>query len=155
MTLARSGLKSDTVSDLGIKAALNLASARKLPKPGECLIVAVGEKPEGAPGWTYGEHTVWVWESHQHPGYFHINSWQIGVFGADDVATATRRPVSGEMMVFAHVDKDLDYRWKDMRFFTTPWDNSNMGDPETIFPFTFEDVKGPTPREVYDLDLFN
>ena len=34
MTLARSGLKTDTVSDLGIRGALEMAAKRKLPKPG-------------------------------------------------------------------------------------------------------------------------
>src|SRR3954471_6845333 len=39
MQLARSGLKSDTVSDLGIKGALDLTAKRCLPKAGEVLYV--------------------------------------------------------------------------------------------------------------------
>ena len=48
VTLARSGLKTDTVSDLGIRGALEMTAKRKLPKPGEVLIVSIGE-PVGRP----------------------------------------------------------------------------------------------------------
>ena len=48
MKLARSGLKSDTVSDLGgIKAALRWAEGLKLPEKGECLAVSLDDFSEG------------------------------------------------------------------------------------------------------------
>lgn len=109
MQLARSGLTSDTVSDLGIKGALELLASRKLPQRGMVLQVSV----EPAETETYGG-TAWVWESEEHPGYFHA----AGVSRELKQAVATRKPVDGKNpeAVFETVDQILEHRHESMCF---------------------------------------
>ena len=56
MQLARSGLKADTVSDLGgVKAALQYLSTRQLPAEGEYLVVSLDEFKPNKDGSTWVE----------------------------------------------------------------------------------------------------
>ena len=77
MTLARSGLKTDTVSDLGIRGALEMAAKRKLPKPGEVLIVSIGE-PVGRPQILPldGEVAAYVFAEPGDESRYHMVSWR-------------------------------------------------------------------------------
>jgi len=88
MQLARSGLKSDTVTALGgIKAALDFLSARVLPDPANYLVA-------------YRSGTSWpspltvIWESSAHPGYFYLYQFP----ASDDECSARwlTKPVKGE-----------------------------------------------------------
>lgn len=83
MQLARSGLKSDTVSGLGgIKGALDYLAQRRLPAPGEMTVVAAGEaKPD---------LFVLVWPSPAHVSFYHI-----AAFGPDG-GDVMMRPVQGQ-----------------------------------------------------------
>src|SRR3954447_15723958 len=64
MQLARSGLKSDTVSDLGIKGALELIGKRTLPKGSDVLHVRTPDTSDGEGG------SAFVWEAR--PGFHHV-----------------------------------------------------------------------------------
>jgi hypothetical protein len=116
MTLARSGLKTDTVSDLGIRGALEMAAKRKLPKPGEVLIVSIGEpvgRPQNLP--LDGEVAQPGDESR-----YHMVSWRDHPPDAALAAsmTATRRaaPADRPEAIFSAVDVALDWRQSEMRF---------------------------------------
>ncbi len=67
MQIARSGLKSDTCRELGgVKATLAYLSKRKLPKPGDILLIC-------KEGWTESDERpplVIVSCSKAHPGYY-------------------------------------------------------------------------------------
>ncbi|SEF11948.1 Protein of unknown function [Rhizobiales bacterium GAS191] len=129
MTLARSGLKSDTVSDLGIRAALDMASKRKLPKADGVLIVSVGEW-SGTPAlpwprrWRddrppFGEITAYVY-SISGSAQYQVVLWRDHPPGSEPAATtiATRRAIPSDRqdVVFSTVDMMLDGRQSDMRF---------------------------------------
>jgi hypothetical protein len=47
MTLARSGLKTDTVSDLGIRGALEMAAKRSRSLPVTAFCLCLDQKPSG------------------------------------------------------------------------------------------------------------
>ncbi|MBN9470658.1 MAG: DUF3102 domain-containing protein [Bosea sp.] len=113
MQLARSGLEPDTVSDLGIKGALDLISKRRLPNDGDVLIVAVGSRSEL--GDLEGDITAWIWHSRRAEGHIDIVSMDI-----TGQAIALRRPVSAtaENIIFLFVDRMLDERHGEMRFTT-------------------------------------
>lgn len=70
MQIARSGLKSDTVSDLGgVKATLEFLSRRRLPKPGEALSVTIHSNEDNP------FHSVlasFIWPSAKHEGHFFV-----------------------------------------------------------------------------------
>ena len=124
MGLAQSGLKSAIVADLGTRAACDLAERRRLPRAGECLQIAVGQAPVNAIELAQGELTAWVWESDEHPDYFHVASWadRLAV-GSDEVmSTGTKRPIRGSdigvKIIFTTVDEVLDRRYAEMRFTT-------------------------------------
>src|SRR5215207_6415924 len=86
MQLSRSGLKSDTVSDLGIKRTLALVARWRLPIDGDVLVVSTKHpKSDGFGGMAF------VWESHDEPGYYHA----AGIARDYAFAEATRRPISG------------------------------------------------------------
>jgi hypothetical protein len=111
MQLVRSGLKSDTVSDLGIKRTLALLAKWKLPRDGHVLIVSTKhEKADGFGG------KAFVWESHDEPGYYHA----VGIAQDYAFAEATRRPVSGVSpeVIFRTVAKILEGRHDEMDFVT-------------------------------------
>lgn len=94
MQLARSGLKSDTVSDLGgIKATLQFLSERRLPKQGEALSVTC-HSDEGNP--FRSELAAFVWPSDEHAGHFFVAGFKSR--GADDGSSViyTKRAVSGD-----------------------------------------------------------
>lgn len=77
MQLARSGLKPDTVSDLGgIGAALAFLARWQAPGHGEALMIGDGSA------------VAFVMQDHQHAEHFHAVA-----VGADDSVTRTRRPM--------------------------------------------------------------
>lgn len=121
MTLARSGLKTDTVSDLGIRGALEMAAKRKLPKPGEVLIVSIGE-PVGRPQILPldGEVAAYVFAQPGDESRYHMVSWRDHPPDAALAAsmTATRRaaPADRPEAIFSAVDVALDWRQSEMRF---------------------------------------
>ena len=80
LALASSGLKSDTVSDLGgIKSALAFLSKWQMPKAGEALHVETGE--EGV------ENFAFVWRDYEHPDHIVIAAL------VDDQSVRTKRPM--------------------------------------------------------------
>ncbi len=94
MQLARSGLKSDTVSDLGgIKAALQFLSERRLPKHGEALSVTC-HSDESNP--FRSELAAFVWPSTEHPGHYFVAGFASS--GADTGTSViyTKRAISGD-----------------------------------------------------------
>lgn len=97
MTLARSGLKSDTVSEMGgITAALKFLSRRKLPKAGASLeIVAKHGGRISAIGA--------VWPSVENAGFYYCAAMQHPADpenGGSSHVVWTRRPVRGEPIFF-------------------------------------------------------
>jgi Protein of unknown function (DUF3102) len=109
MQLARSGLKPDTVSDLGIKRTLAILAKWKLPRDGNVLTVSTKHaSPEGFGG------TVFVWECHDEPGYYHA----AGIARDFAFSDATRRPISGVFpeVIFRSVAKILEDRHDEMDF---------------------------------------
>jgi hypothetical protein len=110
MQLSRSGLKPDTVSDLGgLKATLEWMKDRRLPKAGEVLLVSVDYlNPERR------EPMVVVWPAIGEPGYHMGKLWP-------DVCDSTRRPCIGsEADVWALVHSALDHRFAEMTFTIAP-----------------------------------
>lgn len=71
MQLARSGLKSDTVSALGgVKAALAWLAGRKLPGPDEGLFITLGDEPASQPfvvvsRWREGFRLIMISPDHE------------------------------------------------------------------------------------------
>ncbi|RWA93635.1 MAG: hypothetical protein EOQ31_00615 [Mesorhizobium sp.] len=98
MQLARSGLNSDIVSDLGgIGAALAFTSKWQLPSFEQSLFIYDPEDGETSVGRGVG----YVWEDHQHRGYYHIGMIVTGDDGEEE-CIASRRP----MLPFVEVDGD-------------------------------------------------
>ncbi|NOV21653.1 DUF3102 domain-containing protein [Ensifer adhaerens] len=93
MQLARSGLKSDTVSDLGgIKSTLKFLSERRLPKQGEALSVTC-HSAEANP--FRSELAAFVWPTDEHPGHYFVAGSRSS--GADGTSVLyTKRAISGE-----------------------------------------------------------
>lgn len=112
MQLARSGLKSDTVSELGgIKAALEWLKDRRLPKAGEILVADTGDNH----AW---DLTAVVWPDERQPGTYRIGALDLNP--ATPHASATIKPVSGgELNVWTVLHHVLDYRFAAMRFTIT------------------------------------
>lgn len=112
MQLARSGLKSDTVSELGgIKAALEWLKDRRLPKGREVLVADTGDDHD----W---DLTAIVWPDDRQPGTYRIGALDLNP--ATPHATATIKPVSGgEVNVWTVLHHVLDYRFAAMRFTIT------------------------------------
>ncbi|TPN45305.1 DUF3102 domain-containing protein [Mesorhizobium sp. B1-1-9] len=98
MQLARSGLETDTVSDLGgVGAALAFISRWQLPNFDKALFIYDpddGETP-------VGRGVAYVWEDHQHRGYFHAGMIVTGDDGEEE-CIASRRP----MLPFVEVAGD-------------------------------------------------
>lgn len=117
MQVARAGLKSDTVSDLGgIKSALEFLAKRKLPDAGSSLIVFGNDERD------YFK-AAYVWGSTARPGYFYVAAYN----GLEGVVTP--RPMNGEPViipgheplhaVWAWVETHLWARQPDWRFETS------------------------------------
>jgi hypothetical protein len=93
MQLAKSGMKTDTVSELGgLKAALDHLVKRRLPDPGQCLLVSrdgwfEAPQPDYRP-------LVCISPNLDHPGFFDISSIDLSV--EPPVGCYTRKPVTGE-----------------------------------------------------------
>ncbi len=91
MTLARSGIESDTVTDLGgIRGALEFLARWRLPEFEQALFISdplreIGEQ-------SVGRGIAYVWEDETHRGYFHVG--MINGCGEDDeMFNGTRRPM--------------------------------------------------------------
>jgi hypothetical protein len=109
MQLTRSGLRSDTVADLGVKGALQLIANWKLPADGKVLVISTKHDAIDKFG-----GTAFVWESHDHPGFYHV----AGVAREFNFCEATIRPASGVSpnFVFRHVARILGDRYGEMSF---------------------------------------
>lgn len=103
MQLGRSGLKPDTVSDLGIKAALALAGRRQLPTGDDVLMLTSRDKGAGS---TDGGRTAFLFEARETAGYYHVAAFDTG---APSLANATARPMSASRpdILFNLVDELL------------------------------------------------
>ncbi|MCA0417343.1 MAG: DUF3102 domain-containing protein [Proteobacteria bacterium] len=113
MQIVRSGLKPDTVADLGIRRAAELAASRRPPEGDEVLFIWVGMDPEGRPG-PAGEITLYLAESEKHPGY-------IDIAGFDALAPeviALMKPIDkrAEAAIFEFADRCLRGRFTEMQF---------------------------------------
>ena len=103
MRLAQLGLKPDTVSDLGIAAAL-AAAARKRPRaeisrvplPGEGqVVIALAGREAAHLG---REHVAFLWPAAEHPGFLHhLLFWSPPDMANGEQATG-RRPVRADAM---------------------------------------------------------
>jgi len=135
MQLARSGLKSDTVSDLGgIKAALSYLAQAELPTAGEVLLV-------GQRGWTAlpeGNRPplALIWPSSKSVGFYEVAVIDLGSPDSVDAKSRqaflhkTNKPVRGESIrlddgtfvsgVWETVDKTLAIAHGDREFTTVP-----------------------------------
>jgi len=101
MQLARSGLKADTVSDLGgIKAALAYLSKIEMPKTGEVLLV-------GQTGWADMPQSdrppvAMIWPAPENEGFYEVAVFDPGSPASVDVKLQqaflykTKRPVRGD-----------------------------------------------------------
>ncbi|WP_095087781.1 DUF3102 domain-containing protein [Mesorhizobium sophorae] len=110
MVLARSGLKPDTVTDLGgIKAALQYVSARRLPPSGQCLVAY----PDiGAP-----HPVIVVWESEEHPGFYNLGA----TFCEEDARIEwMRKPIKGEPFVWIAFEKMAGNHLPQLDLITVP-----------------------------------
>lgn len=88
MTLARSGLKSDTVSDLGgVKATLEFLTKRELPEPGTALVVFGDESRDYF-------NAAYVWGSTAYPGNYYAAAYN----GLNSICTL--RPIDGRQIDF-------------------------------------------------------
>lgn len=115
MRLARYGLKSATVADLGgIKAALEWLRGARLPEAGEVLIASGdnldpdGDGPSG-----------FVWKE---TGGFRVAV--LDIRGAQPVITNTRKPIvadtaAGESAVWSSLWAALEWQVRDLSFTTT------------------------------------
>ncbi|WP_027167299.1 DUF3102 domain-containing protein [Mesorhizobium sp. WSM3224] len=98
MQLARSGLESDTVSDLGgIGAALAFMSKWQLPTFEKALFIYDAEEGETP----VGRGIAYVWEDHQHRGYYHAGMIVTGD-DSEEECIVSRRP----MLPFVEVAGD-------------------------------------------------
>lgn len=89
MKLARSGLKSDTVSDLGgVRAALAYLAEPTLPGPDEHIEVYVAGADVA---------TAWVWPSVEHPGFYNVGGFDgpLSDYSQGCAAFYLKRPISG------------------------------------------------------------
>jgi hypothetical protein len=119
MTLARSGLKSDTVTDLGgIKAALEYLSARRLPAADEQLVAVLPQSP-------WREPVVVIWESPRAPGHYHLFSV---AYEESQDCIWTKQPVK-PAAVWRTLDRMVDGRVADLSFTMCPRDEKpNLAD---------------------------
>ncbi|TPJ46839.1 DUF3102 domain-containing protein [Mesorhizobium sp. B2-7-1] len=98
MQIARSGLNSDIVSDLGgIGAALAFTSKWQLPSFDQALFIYDPEDGETPVGRGVG----YVWEDHQHRGFYHAGMIVTDHDGEEE-CIASRRP----MLPFVDVEGD-------------------------------------------------
>jgi hypothetical protein len=114
MRLAQSGLKSDTVSDLGgIKGALRWAEGLRLPGHNELLL-------ESLNGFTSAsEISAAVWKGDQE------NRYEFAIFGPDfDYIEELKRPIVSPEYVLPLVFLALDNRHSKMSFRTVEEDLS-------------------------------
>jgi len=111
MKLARSGLKSDTVSDLGgIKAALRWLDRLQLPGAEEYLMVSLDEfAPE-----TSGALAI-IWQKTAGPGFIIFN-----LDPRDDWAKSFARPVIETEHLWPDLFSLLDHRCGQMDFCLVP-----------------------------------
>ncbi|MEW9838492.1 DUF3102 domain-containing protein [Mesorhizobium marinum] len=108
MTLARSGLKSDTVSDLGgFKAALEYLGARRVPAADGQLVAVLPHSP-------WREPLVVIWECDEHPGHYHLFLLAYEEF---QDCIWTRKPVRPEA-VWLTLGRLVDGRVADLSFST-------------------------------------
>ncbi|MFJ1308575.1 hypothetical protein [Agrobacterium sp. P15N1-A] len=110
MQLARSGLKPDTVSDLGgIKAALEFIADNDLPKPSDYLVAWF----EGS---SWPVPLTLIWQSDVRPGFFffyqfpHTEEWNSRWFS---------KPIRADA-VWAALDYMVDGKLKELNFTTVP-----------------------------------
>lgn len=88
MQLARSGLNSGHVSDLGgIKAALAFLSKWRLPTFDETMVIRDPERPDGES--PVGRGAAFIWESEHHRGYYDAGI----ITGGDEELIHTKRPM--------------------------------------------------------------
>lgn len=94
MQLARAGLTSDTVTELGgVKAALELLSHRRLPKRGEALSITIHSQEDNP------FHSVLaslVWPSTTHVGHFFVAGFRKLEVNEHSSVIFTKRAVSGD-----------------------------------------------------------
>lgn len=155
MQLARSGLKSDTVSDLGgIKAALSYIAQTELPASGEVLIV-------GQKGWTElpeGERPplTLIWPSPESAGFYEVAVIDLGAPDSVDVKLRraflqkTDKPVRGESIrlddgtfvsgVWETVDRILSIPHADREFTTVPAEADEAALQALVGEIATEDV---------------
>lgn len=130
MQLARSGLKSDTVSDLGgLKAALEFLAQRRLPGLGQSLTVTC-HSDEGNP--FRSELAAFVWPSDRHAGHFFVAGFRAKADGGHSVLY-TKRAIAGD-----------DILCSDGRFMNPVWSlvERNMLVPPANWHFFREEGDG-------------
>lgn len=140
MQIARSGLKSDTVADLGIRASVELAAHRRLPAPDEVLIIAAGRDPEGREG-PHGEATLYLSESPVHAGFIDFVGYDANVGEAVTLALPIRRDC--ERIIFEFADIFLGRRYAEMKFTRLPRSaHQLMPFIQKLRAIAFEDIGG-------------
>lgn len=139
MSLVNAGIKSDTVSEIGMRAALELAAKRKLPAPNQVLVAWVGrpQKPPPWPAAVGGEITAFIYENSSMPDFMHVVAWRDRIDGAE--AWCTVRPISRSRpdFVFQTVDKILRDRQSEMSL-TTLGQVADL-DPSALHKIVLED----------------
>lgn len=139
MQIARSGLTSDTVADLGIRMSAELAANRRLPALGEVLIIAVGHDPEGREG-PHGEVTLYLAESPEHAGFVDFVGYDTIVGEAVTLKLPIRRDY--ERLIFEFADIFLGRRYAEMKFTRLPALGQLMPFVQKLRTIVLEDAEG-------------
>ena len=108
MQLAHSGLKPDTVSDLGIKGSLELIAKRRFPEPGHMLMVSPGPCALTNPKAMSERLAANIFENEKHPDHFDMVTLDLRR-GDYEASHVLRRPVhrDAEWAVFLQIDAIL------------------------------------------------
>jgi hypothetical protein len=108
MALARSGIKSATVADLGVAAAAEYVAKRKLPAPGEFLIACADDDTTEHP-------VIVIWQAPEHPNYWHV----AGIFLSEEAfIDFTRRPIGQEAAVWGSFEQVAAGHLRDLELVT-------------------------------------
>lgn len=145
MQIAHSGLKPDTVSDLGIRATLELIAKRRFPEPGFMLMVSPGPCALTNPKAMSERLAANIFESEQHPDHFDMVTLDLRA-GDYEASHVLRRPVhrDAEWAVFRHLDEILQTEPSELLYEVWPF-------PESAAAF-FRQLRDETiadAREIY------
>lgn len=145
MQIAHSGLKPDTVSDLGIKGTLELIAKRRFPEPGFMLMVSPGPCALTNPKAMSERLNAYLFENESHPDHFDMVTLDLRA-GAYEPSHVMRRPLhrDAEWAVFRQLDEILQTEPSELLYEVWPFPESAAAFFRSLRDETIADA-----REIY------